>query len=299
MSISYILKRIRTHPNRLKKVFRERITEPLHLNVLSVFVALVGTFRAKVDFDLVVRQQYAFPILYAADQASKHGIKKLVIAEFGVASGAGLVNICMIASKVTKATGIEFKVFGFDTGSGMPPAIDYRDHPEIWQEGDFPIDIPKLRAALPSFAQLLIGDLETTIPQFLEQLSPDAPLAFVSIDVDYYSSTVKVLDAFKSSAEKYLPMTMVYLDDITMDTANPWCGESLAISEFNESMRLRKIAPFAFLRAQRIFKNARWIDMIYGLHVLDHERRTPRITRDPYVTPNEYIGFGMTERSND
>jgi hypothetical protein len=91
------------------------------VNLVSAIVAVFGTFRARVTFDLVVRQQFAFPILYAADQAAKAGMKRLTLVEFGVANGAGLMNICSIAARVTKATGIEFNVFGFDTGKGMPP----------------------------------------------------------------------------------------------------------------------------------------------------------------------------------
>jgi hypothetical protein len=35
------------------RLFVERLTEPLHLNVLSMFVAVFGSFRAKVAFDRV------------------------------------------------------------------------------------------------------------------------------------------------------------------------------------------------------------------------------------------------------
>src|SRR5205807_8431354 len=54
-------------------------------------------------------------------------------------SGPGLFNMCSIAERTRKATGIEFGVVGFDSGKGLPPAIDYRDLPEEFQEGDFPM----------------------------------------------------------------------------------------------------------------------------------------------------------------
>jgi hypothetical protein len=72
-------------------VFVERATEPIHLNLLAAITAACGTYRAKVDFDLVVRQQYAVPILYVADAARQHGYKTVTLVEFGVASGAGSV----------------------------------------------------------------------------------------------------------------------------------------------------------------------------------------------------------------
>jgi hypothetical protein len=286
----YVLGRM-MHKDRMGRVLRERLTEPVHLNVLSLFVALFGSFRAKVDFDLIIRQQFAFSILYAADQARALGVKKIVLVEFGVANGSGLLNMCAIAASVTKATGVEFEVYGFDTGAGMPPAIDYRDHPEIFQQGDFPMNFPKLKAALPPFAHLLIGELENTIPAFLQQLSPETPLAFVSLDVDYYSSSKRALEVFKAAPEKYLPMVILYLDDIFNDSCNPWCGENLAVREFNDESTLRKIAPFPFLRARRIFQRARWVDQIYFVHMFDHETRTPKIRREVYAIPNEYISL--------
>src|ERR1700760_3430262 len=121
----YVLKRL-LQREKLQKVFVERLTEPLHLNILSLFVALFGSHRARVAWDLVVRQQYAFPILYAADAAKKYGYKSITIVELGVAGGAGLMNMCRIAEQTRAATGIDIRVAGFDTGKGMPPAVDYR-----------------------------------------------------------------------------------------------------------------------------------------------------------------------------
>ena len=74
---------------------------------MSLFVALFGSYRARVARDLVVRQQYAFPVLYAADAAKKYGYRKITIVELGVANGAGLMNLCRIAERTRLATGIE------------------------------------------------------------------------------------------------------------------------------------------------------------------------------------------------
>lgn len=285
----YVLKRL-ARKGRRNRVWTERFTEPLHLNVISAFVALFGSFRAKVAHDLIIRQQFAFPILHAAEKARDAGLKRLTIAEFGVANGAGLLNMCAIASAVTKATGIQFDVVGFDTGKGMPPALDYRDHPEMFQESDFPMDVPRLTRALPPCARLMIGDVSGTIPEFLSALSPEAPLAFASLDVDYYSSAKRALEVFKGRAEQYTPSVLLYLDDTVIESANPWCGELLAVNEFNDENALRKIAPFPMLRARRLFKNARWIEQIYLVHVLDHEARSPRLMRTRHVIQNEYIG---------
>ena len=114
----------------LRRILYERLTEPLHLNVLSAVVALVGNFRLKVEFDLIIRQQHAFALLRAADYAVQNDIETVTALEFGVANGAGLLNMSAIARSVTRATGVKFRIVGFDSGTGMPAPRDYRDHPE-------------------------------------------------------------------------------------------------------------------------------------------------------------------------
>jgi hypothetical protein len=68
----------------------------------------------------------------------------------------------------------------------------------------------------------------------------------------------------------YLPMMLVYLDDIGIDSENPSVGELLAVAEFNDRTTFRKI----YLRKQRLFKHAGWIDQVYLMHVLDHASRS-------------------------
>ena len=289
-SYTYVLRRL-FQKGKLGKVFVERLTEPLHLNILSVFVAMFGSYRMKVDFDLIVRQQYAFPILFAADQAKKHGYKKVTIVELGVASGAGLLTMCRIAERTTKATGIEFRIVGFDGGKGMPPAIDYRDLPELFQEGDFPMaDFAGLKQALPSNAELIIGDVAETAPAFAKTLGADAPLGFVAVDVDYYSAAKAALPILAGKADHYLPVVPVYLDDIAEFGSTEWTGELLAVKEFNQEQDMRKIAPFNFLRSRRIFKNTQWIDRMFAAQIHDHPFRSPTHKRaHRWDLGNEYL----------
>jgi len=286
----YVLRRL-LQKEKLAKVFVERLTEPLHLNALSVLVALFGSYRMKVTFDLAVRQQYAFPILYAADAAKRYGYGCVTLVELGVASGSGLLNMCRIAERTTKATGIRFRIAGFDGGKGMPPAIDYRDLPEHFQAGDFPMtDFAGLKRALPSNAELIIGDVAETAPTFVKSLTRDAPLGFVAVDVDYYSAAKSAMAILEGAPENYLPLVPVYLDDIGVDGSNPWNGELLAVSEFNAENVLRKIAPFTLLRSRRIFKHTQWIDRMYAAHIHDHPYRSPEHKRaTKRVIANEYL----------
>ena len=220
----------------------------------------------------------------------KYGFRTITIVELGVAGGAGLMNMCRIAERTRAATGIDIRVVGFDTGRGMPPAVDYRDLPEHFQEGDFPMDFARLRASLPSWAELIIGDVGETIPAFTRRLSPDAPLGFVSVDVDYYSAAKAALPILTGDPRAYLPLVPVYLDDIGVDGSNPWTGELLAINEFNAENEHRKIAPFTLLRSRRIFKNTQWIDRMFAAHIHDHPLRSPSARRaTKWVLANEYL----------
>jgi hypothetical protein len=254
-------------------------------------VALFGSYRLRVAFDLVVRQQYAFPILFAADAALRHGYKRVTLVELGVASGAGLMNMCRIAERTTKATGVEFRIVGFDGGKGMPEAVDYRDLPEHFQQGDFPmVDFAGLKRALPGNCELILGDVAQTVPAFMASLGADAPLGFVAVDVDYYSATKAAMPILQGPSEHYLPMVPVYLDDIGVDGSSPWSGELLAVDEFNRENSLRKIAPFTLLRSRRIFKNTQWIDRMFAAHIHDHPLRSPRNKRaKAWVLGNEYL----------
>jgi hypothetical protein len=255
-----------------EKLLADRLGEPLHLNVASLFVKLFGGFRARVAFDLIERRRYAFPLLKAADYAKAQGIGKIYVLEFGIAAGAGLVNLAWLAEQVTAETGVEIAVVGFDAGTGMPRPKDYRDYPEEFIEGDFPLpDREALARVLPSGVRVVYGPVADTVVDFIATL--DAPVGFAVLDLAYYSSTVEALAALAGPAERYLPMTLVYLGAIRIDNANPAVGELLAVREFNAARPLRQIHPFTSLRDKRVFRRAAWLDQIHVLHVLDHPRR--------------------------
>lgn len=279
-----------TQPHIIKRIFLERLTEPLHLNLLSLAVLIAGTTRAKIAFDLIPRHHLAYSLLHAADQATRLGVTRVTAVEFGVAAGAGLLNMCEIAARVTRVTGVEFSIVGFDGGTGMPAPRDYRDHPEYYAEGDFPCDTAALARRLPPNARLCVGDVSETVPAFVETLSSTAPLGFAAIDVDYYWSTRECLPIFLGPPTCYLPITPVYLDDVEEEGVNPWCGELLAVNEFNAEQPLRKITPLNFLRQRRIFRNAKWIDHMFALHVFDHPvRSSARTSERPVRLDNPYL----------
>jgi hypothetical protein len=262
-----------SQPHIWERLFFERLTEPLHLNVLSLGVAALGSFRTNVKWDLVVRQHNAFAILKAADAAKNLGLKTVSVAEFGVATGSGLMNMAEIAARVTEATGVEVKLYGFDTGEGMPPARDYRDHPDMYGAGDFRMDVERLKAKLPANCHLRLGPVADTVGAFLESLPESEPLGYAVIDVDYYYSAVDAFRIFGGRPTQYLPMGMVFLDDMWCERHNSACGERLALAEWNADHPMRLVERHPFLEQGRIFRRAKWLGQMHFLHVLDHPQR--------------------------
>jgi hypothetical protein len=128
---------------------------------------------------------------------------------------------------------------------------------------------------LPKKTRLIIGDIASSLSGYEKQLDFDSRIAFVSIDVDYYSSTKDCLSIFTGPQSIYLPKVVIYLDDVNEIDDNQYCGELLAISEFNSKDSPRKICKMTQLRNWRLFKNALWLDQMYFLHILDSDYRRP------------------------
>ncbi len=257
----------------LKRIYQERLGEPIIYNLVSIFVFLFGNFRSKVKYDLVPREAYAYGILAAADYAIQNNIKKITIIEFGVAAGNGLLNMCYIANKVNKLTGVEFQILGFDSGAGMPEPIDYRDHPEKYFTGDFPlVDRKELIKNMPSNCKLVLGKISDSLVD-IEKICT-SPIGFVSVDVDYYSSTIDCLKIFNLSSNNYLPYVFTYFDDIYDIDDNEYCGELLAINEFNALNEKRKIVKATLLNQTRIFRRSPWTHQIYLTHIFNHNNRS-------------------------
>jgi len=274
----------------LKRIYLERLGEPLIYNIASLYVLLFGTLAKKIDYDLVPRQPYAFGLNEAFKRARALGIQKINIIEFGVAQGTGLFNLADIASKLSKFYGVDYLVTGFDTGAGMPKPNDFRDHPEKYRTGDYPPG--KLNQSnLPDKTQLIYGPICETVRDYLANVKKGDVISFVSIDVDYYSSTLDCFELFSADSEFFLPSTILYFDDISNVDHNEFMGELLAIKEFNQATENKKICKMTQLSNWRIFKNALWLDQMYFLHVLDAAYRKPEnwLELKPSILSNPYL----------
>ena len=203
-----------------------------------------GSLREKERFGLIERPHYAYGVLRAADVARYFGLDAVTVCEFGVASGDGLVNLVEVAELVTSETGIAFRVLGFDTGAGLPPVQGFKEHPEIWSGGDFPmVSRDGLVQRTRGRAEVVLGDIADTVDAFIDSLTPSSPLGFASIDVDIYSGARSALRSLLGPSEKLLPALSLYFDDVGFFFANEWCGELAAIREFNCDNEFRKMGP--------------------------------------------------------
>lgn len=210
------------------------------------------------------RPHYALSAAYGVIQAQRCGYTKLAFVELGVGMGYGLKSMCDIAAHYQKVTGIQIEVFGFDNATGLPAPTDYRDHPEIWSQGQFNLGDPaNLVSELPPFCHLIVGDIANTIGQ-LEGMLNGAKLGFVVLDVDYYSSSKHALKIFNMSPDCYVPAVPMYADDTeALVMYNPWQGEELAMNECNQENAMRKIL-------RRKDSNIMNFNLV---HILDHPVR--------------------------
>jgi hypothetical protein len=217
------------------------------------------------------RRDYALTLSLGVLAAIFCNVGHIVAVEFGVGAGHGLLHLCKAADYFRRELGFEIDVYGLDNATGLPAPADYRDHPELWEKGQFrQRDTAGLRARLPDFAKLIIGDVADTTSMFADILNPQCLLGFVSVDVDYYSSTKPCLGILRHDATCYPPAVPMFFDDLMRGhlTYSAWCGEPLAIAEFNRDNEFRKI------EANPVFRNGNAIRPFHACQVLDNPFRT-------------------------
>lgn len=263
----------------------QMLANPALIRQWMLFRSDSASFKRKLDYDAVERPHYGYGVWQAATQAKALGINRISVFEFGVAGGAGLLVLERVAAAVETETGVKIDVYGFDTGKGMPPPTDPRDLPFAWTTGLFRMRPKALRAKLGR-AKLILGDVASTVPKFLYRQYP-APVGFVSIDVDYYTSTVDALKLLDATSEFLLPRVFIYLDDAIgddLETHCEWVGELAAVREFNESHGRRKIGRINGLRHKRLIA-ACWNDVMYVMHAFDHPKYSTYINTAKWAPP--------------
>ena len=271
--------------SKLRRIFRKGT--PLRYHLLRFLDQRLNflQYPGKLHYNTIERPWYGHCLLHAARLAHKLGHKRISAIEFGVAGGNGLLALERHAAHVTRETGVDVAIYGFDTGKGMPQPQDYRDMPYMWQAGYFTMDVDLLQARLRS-SKLLLGPVETTLHTFFKNEAP-SPIGFVAFDLDYYSSTVSALKVFEAEHSYLLPRVACYVDDMVGDidwAYNEFAGELLAIKEFNAKHEHVKVAPVQGLRFYLGGLSQLWHEQIFVAHLFmhpDYNRPISEVTQLP------------------
>jgi len=244
---------------------------PMRFFCRALLKAGLGSWDSRALFDALPYSHYATGLQVAARYASTFGVREITAIEFGVAGGNGLVALADHAQQIRRQTGITVDVVGFDTGAGLPPVEDWRDAPWLYNPGDYPGDASALKKRLAGRAALILGDVSKTFPEWLSR--GNRPVGFVSLDVDYYSSTVGILNALAScDAEVLLPIASVYLDDILCFGVPRCAGELAAVAEFNKNNLSRQFDRADWVGEYRPYKEALWLKRLFDLYCFDHPK---------------------------
>lgn len=240
-------------------------------------------FSSAIRHAAVDRPDYAHSVRHAALLAQKLGVPAIRVAELGVASGRGLLALQDHAETLTRITGVDIEVWGFDTGEGLPEPDDYRDLPHYFGEGDYTVqDLEELLARLEAQkSQLVLGDAVETVKSWIPDGPPIGALLF---DMDLYSSTSGVLEHLGEGSDHahFLPRVSLTFDDVmpkdreyTLKDYSSYTGEAAAISDFNEQHQKVKVDLDRYLVA--LPEHTVWHDSCYVLHRFEHSLYNTRI----------------------
>lgn len=151
---------------------------------------------ARTSGQFVLDHMPKAPAFWSPQDTLRHGLSKVtapgLALEFGVATGSTL----QIVAEELKD---RHEVYGFDVFSGLP---------HTWRTG-FPAG-EFAQESLPDVpgAELIPGLFENTLPGFLAEHT--APVSFLHLDADLYSSTVTVLDLVE---HRLVPGTVIVFDE--------------------------------------------------------------------------------------
>lgn len=266
---------------------------PFRIFVRALLKRLKVPVKTRALWELSRRPAYLLGVLTAAEQAIKQKTPEISVVEFGVAGGDGLVVLQNEAEAVERETGIRIRVYGFDAGAqGLPAFIgDYRDHPDAWRYGDYPMDEAALHSRLSPRTTLILGNVRDTIRRFFKDQQPP-PVGFVSFDLDLYSSTRDALQIFTLPEKRMLWNVPLYFDDIEFLFNHRFAGELLAIDEFNTQNNRVKIDRWRGVKINRPFPERPFLDKLYVAHDLEAISKTT-LKREVVTLPlKERAGVG-------
>jgi hypothetical protein len=241
---------------------------PIRLLVQWILRGLPVSAATRARWELVPRPHYMMGLVAAARRAQKEKVPEIAAIEFGVAGGNGLLELERYARIVERSFPVRIRVVGFDTGEGLPSACnDYRDHPDLWVAGDYPMNFPALRRRLDQGTELILGDVAKTVQDWVSERQ-SGPLGFAAFDLDLYSSTREALVVLAHDKRRTLRRTFLYFDDVLGSHYHQFAGELLAIREFNDSQVDVRIDRWRGLGTELVFPESGWVQKMYVAHDL-------------------------------
>jgi hypothetical protein len=172
---------------------------------------------------------------YAKDYSPKN-----VYYEFGTGWGGTLTEFLRAANAYSQDHDFDLhqvKIFLFDSFEGLPPVSRKEDDHLLWKRGEFAYskqyitDIITRHGFPLDSVHFVEGYFEKTLnAQTLETLRAFPP-SIVTMDVDYYSSTILALRFIGPLLKSGV---VFYFDDLYSFYLHPELGQVKAISEFND-----------------------------------------------------------------
>jgi hypothetical protein len=233
-----------------------------------------GNFYTQTKTNRLMPTQFAYGLLMAVETAKQYGFDSIAVAEFGVANGRGLRIMVDMAERLSKQSGVDIQVYGFDTGSGLTAPKDYRDNPHMFSQGGYAMaNTESLQAELSGKAELIIGDIGD-IKQLSDVIDPDIPFGFASVDVDLYSSTMATFDLLATAGpDSLLPVVNLYVhDSFGRQHYHRFVAQLLAIDDFNQANTSRKIDIDRFI-GWWFGKTEPWHASMYAMHSIEYNGR--------------------------
>jgi hypothetical protein len=264
--------------------------QPLRLGLARRLIKKFSllSYEDRLSIGATDRNNYGYCIFQSAKLAKLLNYPRISVIEFGCGGGNGLLNAEAHISEVTKIFGVKIELYGFDTGSGLPSPRDYRDMPHYFKAGLYDMERQSLERKLKR-AKLVIGDVKDRCATFFEEYNP-APIGCMFHDLDFYSSTADALTLFDADSSHFLPRVFMYFDDIIGDDVwlcNEYTGERLAITEFNQRHRSKKISKNYCLPIR--YPALSWAEQIFIYHDFGHPKYNDFIADKEQIYHVDYI----------
>lgn len=165
---------------------------------------------------------------------------KLTYFEFGVGGGGTLLRYISALKSFCRKNRDDIynhHIYLFDSFMGLPAKKDIRDDHPHWGKGVFYHPREEIEGLLKRHGievdkgtvHFVEGYFEQTLTPKLATEIPHKP-TIITIDVDYYSSTMTVLRWLRPLLREG---TLFYFDDVWSFYGNPYKGELAAINDFN------------------------------------------------------------------